>query len=84
MVVIENWIEENTKGHSYTLTDQTENYLLFEQVRIPILIPYKDRMKAYDASAFAKDLRKYLKTLGLECKSEATGLGSAILFVGHK
>ena len=45
--------------------------MLFEQVRIPM---YDDKGKAIDARGWANDLRKHLKTLGIESKLMHKGL----------
>ena len=35
--IIEDWVAQNTVAHRFSLTDATENMMLFEQVRIPLL-----------------------------------------------
>jgi len=74
---------ENTVSNRYSLTDVTENYMRFEQVRIPI---YNDKGRAIDARTFIKELMKELKgePYNLEVKLMTRGLGEAILVLGEK
>jgi hypothetical protein len=79
--LIENWVSANTVKGRFNTTDATENMMLFEQVRIPM---YDDKGKAIDARGWANDLRKHLKTLGIESKLMTQGLGQAQLVLGEK
>ncbi len=81
-ILIEDWIAENTVNGVFNLTTATENQMLFKQVRIPL---FSNKGRAYDARAFGKDLRKYLrKELLIECKAENDGVGKVTLFIGGK
>ncbi|MEG2612526.1 MAG: DUF6175 family protein [Alistipes sp.] len=82
--IIDNWMADNTVNHRYSLMDGTENYMKFEQVRIPI---YDERERPMDANRFARDLVKYLK--GAPCnipliKQMNQGLGQVTLVIGDK
>ena len=80
--VIEEWVSNNTVKNRFNLTDATETFMLFEQVRIPL----------YDVNNKPIDGRGWLKTLQLELKTKydvtsklmTKGLGEAILVIGDK
>ena len=58
-------------AHRFSLTDATENMMLFEQVRIPL---YRENGMARDTRSFANDLRKYLnQKANLTCKVMTKG-----------
>ncbi|MDE6553887.1 MAG: hypothetical protein K2K98_13160 [Muribaculaceae bacterium] len=81
--VIQAWMRDNTVNGSYNLSDGTESFALFEQVRIPL----KDKSgKAIDARAFATSLRKYLQKppYNITSKLIIRGLGEAVLILGEK
>lgn len=82
--VIDNWMVDNTVNSRYTLTDGTENYMRFEQVRIPI---YDERDRPMDANRFGRELVRFLK--GAPCNIEQVkqlnqGLGRVTLVIGDK
>ena len=81
--VIDNWMAENTVSGRYTLTDATETFMRFEQVRIPL---YDDKGRAIDSRKFTNELRKYLmkEPYVIESKLMTRGLGEAILVLGEK
>ncbi len=81
--IIQTWLRDNTVKGSYNLSDGTESFAQFEQVRIPL----KDQTgKALDARAFATALRKYLQKppYNITSKVIIRGLGEAILILGEK
>ncbi len=80
--IIEEWVSKNSINSTYNLTDANENFMLFEQVRIPTI---KDGLPL--------DARKFLRGLQLELKKEPylitsklmiRGLGESILVIGEK
>lgn len=80
--IIDEWINQNTVNHRYNKTDGSENYMYYEQVRIPV---YNADGKAIDTEAFVKDLRKYLRSnFQLDGKVMTKGLGKAVLVIGEK
>lgn len=80
--IIEDWLHENTVNDSYNLSDVTENFAMFEQVRIPLL---NDKGRAIDARNFAQGLQRHLKNnYGIPAKLMTRGLGEAILVLGEQ
>ena len=55
---IQTWLQEHCVKGAFNLSDGTETFAQFEQVRIPL---YDDSGKAMDARAFATQLRKFLQ-----------------------
>lgn len=81
--IIDDWMHDNTVSNRYSLSDASETFMRFEQVRIPV---YDDRGRAIDARKFTKDLRKFLsgEEYGITSKLMTRGLGEAILVLGEK
>ncbi len=84
--IIENWIADNTVKGSYNLSDATENFMKFEQVRIPVFYEKSGKTRSMDANTWVGDLRKYLKKepLEIDAKLYMRGLGEAWLIIGEK
>lgn len=83
ITIIDDWMYENTVSHRYNLSDYSENFMFFEQVRIPV---YDENERPIDARRFTDGLRRYLKDspYGLTSKLMIRGLGEAILVIGEK
>ena len=80
--IIENWISENTVNHQFLTAENTENIMLFEGVRIPLL---KENGQPQDAGGFINELRKYLKTkFSIESKNNSPSLGYSQIIIGEK
>lgn len=81
--IIEDWFYENTVSHRYNLVDDSELYMQFDDVRIPV---YDDRGRAIAANNFARDLVNYLKRdYAIEkIKLMNQGLGQATILIGNK
>ena len=77
------WMQENTVNQQFNLTDATENFAQFEQVKIPLK---DDRGINMDARSFARGLQKYLSKspYNITSKLMMRGLGEAILVLGEK
>lgn len=77
------WMQENTVNQQFNLTDATENFAQFEQVKIPLK---DDRGINMDARSFARRLQKYLSKspYNITSKLMMRGLGEAILVLGEK
>lgn len=80
---IQAWMGKNCVGGTFNLSDGTESFLQFEQVRIPLL---DEQGNAMDARAFATQLRKHLNKApyNITAKVMQRGLGEAILVLGEK
>lgn len=80
---IQSWLRNNCVNSAFNLSDGTESFAQFEQVRIPL---EDEKGKAMDARAFATLLRKYLAKppYNITAKVMQRGLGEAILVLGEK
>lgn len=80
---LQNWLQQHAVNGSFNLTDGTESFAQFEQVRIPL---FDERNRALDARGFATELRKYLQKppFSITSKVMVRGLGEAILVLGEK
>lgn len=80
---IQEWLRKNTVNGNFNLSDGTETFAQFEQVRIPL---NDEKGRAMDARAFATELRKYLQKppYNITSKVVIRGLGEAILILGEK
>lgn len=80
--IIESWIAGNTVGGRYNLTDVTENFMTFEEVKIPLV---NENGRALDARSWLRGLQKHLRDqYEIESKLTTRGLGFAQLIVGEK
>lgn len=81
--IIQNWLSDNTIGGNYNISDATENFAKFEQVRIPLA---NEKGIAIDARAFATELRKYLRKApyNIPVKVMTKGLGEAQIVLGDQ
>ena len=77
------WMNDNTVKGNFNTSDATANFLLFEQVKIPL---YNKNNEKVDAREFADNLRKYLNAnpFNIPSKLVTRGLGEAILVLGEK
>lgn len=80
---IQNWLKQNCVGGVFNLSDGTESFAQFEQVRIPLT---DEKGNALDARDFATRLRKFLAKppYNITAKVMQRGLGEAILVLGEK
>jgi len=80
---INEWMQKNTVNGQFNMSDATENFIQFEQVRIPL--ENKNGM-AVDAREFARGLQNYLSAppFNITAKLMIRGLGEAILVLGEK
>ena len=79
--IIENWVSDNTVRNVYSLFDGSETFMQFDQVRIPL---YGANGRPIAASDWAKDLRAFLKTKGIDSKLLDKNLGLATIVIGEK
>lgn len=80
---IQDWISKHTVNGVFNLSDGTESFAQFEQVRIPLV---NEKGRAIDARAFATELRKFLQTppYNISSKVIIRGLGEALIVLGEK
>jgi len=80
---IQNWLRQNCVGGAFNMSDGTESFAQFEQVRIPLT---DEKGNALDARGFATKLRKYLARppYSITAKVMQRGLGEAIIVLGEK
>lgn len=79
---IQSWLQKNCVNGSFNLSDGTETFAQFEQVRIPL---QDEEGKAMDARAFVTKLRKHLqRDYNITSKVIIRGLGEATLILGEK
>lgn len=81
--VIDAWMAENTVQGRFSKLGSSENYIAYEQVRIPL---YNAKGVAMDTEAFARQLRNYLRKepFNIPVKILNRGLGKCILVLGEK
>lgn len=83
MEIIDDWMAANTVEHRFSKLGASENYVAYEQVRIPL---YKANGMAMDTEAFARELRNVLRKApyNIPVKVLNRGLGKAVLVLGEK
>ncbi len=84
--VIDFWMEDNTVNGMFSNADNSENFIKYEQVRIPLTYERSGRVRDMDTRRFVSNLRSYLRKdpFSLECKIYQRGLGEAWLIIGEK
>ncbi len=79
---IENWVSDNTVKNRFNKTTDTENMMLFDEVRIPL---YDINNRPVDTMGWARGIQKLLKDkFQVVSKLGTKGLGEAIITVGEK
>lgn len=81
--IIEDWVADNTVQKRYSLSDYSENRMIFEQVRIPL---YDDQNRPTDTRRWVRDLRSMLNgaPFNVPVKIYTRGLGEVWLILGEK
>ena len=80
--IIDDWVAANTMNHRYNLSQGSENFLKFEQVRIPLFQP---NGLPTDTRRWARGLAKHLAAkYKITCRVDIRGLGKATVLVGAK
>lgn len=80
---IQAWLQKNAVKGEFNLSDASENFAQFEQVKIPLA---SASGMAMDARSFARGLQKHLAAapFNIQSKLITRGLGEAILVLGEK
>ncbi len=82
--VIEDWMANNTVSGRYSLVDDNELYMQFDDVRIPV---YDERGRSIAANQFVRELVKFLRNAPYnitDIKLLNQGLGQVTLLLGNK
>ena len=81
--IIDDWMALNTVEHRFTKRPATGNFVVFDQVRIPLMRPNGMPM---DTEAFVRELNRYLSAApyNITSKIVPNGLGSCWLIIGEK
>lgn len=81
--ILDDWMAENTVNHRFSKSEATENWIMYDQVRIPL---YRPNGAAMDTDAFARQIRDFLRKppYGITCKIVNRGLGRSLIIVGEK
>lgn len=81
--ILDNWMAENTVQHRFSKSEATENWITYDQVRIPL---YKANGMAMDTDGFARQIRNFLRKppYNITCKIVNRGLGKCLIIVGEK
>lgn len=80
--IIDNWVSDNSVNHRYNLSQGSENFLKFEQIRIAL---YQANGRPNDTRRWARELTKQLNSkYQVPCRVDIRGLGKAVVFIGEK
>ncbi len=84
--IIDYWMQDNTVNHAPVRTRASDNFINYEQVRIPLYKERKGRQSAIGAREFVNDLRSFLRKdpFFLDSKIYERGLGEVWLIIGEK
>ena len=81
--IIDDWMAMNTQNNRFNKSDATENFILFEQVRIPL---YRTNGMAMDTESFVRELSRFLRAEPYNVPSRVMtrGLGRCALIIGER
>ena len=84
--IIDYWMQDYTVNYAPVRTRASENFINYEQVRIPLYKERKGRQSAIGAREFVNDLRSFLRKdpFFLDSKIYERGLGEVWLIIGEK
>jgi hypothetical protein len=78
--IIDTWVSDNAVNHRYNLSSGSENFLLFEQIRIPL---YEANGRSLDTRRWARGLMQMLRTNHqIPARVDLRGLGKAVVLIG--
>ena len=79
--IIDDWVSDNSVNHRYNLSQGSNNFLKFEQIRIPL---FQANGRPNDTRRWTRDLSKFLTTkYQISSKVDIRGLGKAVLLIGE-
>ena len=80
--IIDDWVSDNSVNHRYNLSQGSENFLKFEQIRIAL---YQANGRPNDTRRWARELVKMLSSKDqVPCRVDIRGLGKAAVMLGEK
>ena len=80
--IIDDWVSDNSVNHRYNLSQGSENFLKFEQIRIAL---YQANGRPNDTRRWARELTKELTSkYQIPCRVDIRGLGKAVVMIGEK
>lgn len=80
--IIDDWVSDNSVKHRYNLSQGSENFLKFEQIRIAL---YQANGRPNDTRRWARELAKTLASkYQIPCHVDIRGLGKAVVMIGEK
>ena len=80
--IIDDWVSDNSVNHRYNLSQGSDNFLKFEQIRIAL---YQANGRPNDTRRWARELVKFLTSkYQIPCRADIRGLGKAVVIVGEK
>lgn len=81
--IIDDWMAENTVEHRFSKSDASDNFIFFEQVRIPM---YRPNGMSMDTEYFVRELSRHLRgaPYNITSKVVTRGLGRCALILGEK
>ena len=81
--IIEEWLQANTVKSKFNIASYTENLMILEEVKIPIL---DQKNRGIDSRSFLRNLQNYLKEppYSIPSKLISSGIGDATLILGDK
>lgn len=80
--IIDDWVSDNSVNHRYNLSQGSENFLKFEQIRIAL---YQANGRPNDTRRWARELAKFLTSkYQIPCRVDIRGLGKAVVMIGEK
>lgn len=82
--VLDYWMDENTVNHRFSRVSGGDNFVDYEQVRIPLYKTVLGKERAIDTRGFAMDLARFLnkEPFNLPYKINERGLGSVWIVLG--
>ena len=81
--IIEEWLQANTVKSKFNISSYTENLMILEEVKIPVL---DNKNRGVDSRSFLRNLQNYLKEppYSIPSKLISSGVGEATLILGDK
>lgn len=82
--VLDYWMDENTVNHRFSRVAGGDNFVDYEQVRIPLYKTVLGKERAIDTRSFAMDLARFLskEPFNLPYKLNERGLGNVWIVLG--